>query len=679
MALNIQDIRTFSVTGHGGCGKTSLAEAILFKSGALTRLGSVDAGQTASDYTQEEKDRKISIYTTPLKFDWKKGASFMLDTPGYQDFFSDVICAMEVSDTVLLVVDAISGVDVGTQRVWQYAEKNKIPCAIFVTKLDKEYADFAKAVEGIQEVFGPKCVPVVFPVGKEAALSDVADILDEKGLGKLDPEAKKTAEGYRAKLTDLAAEGDDALLEKFLGGIALSADEMQKGLKTAIGACRFVPVLCGSSAKQVGIEMLLDKVRQLFCSPLDREAPKTADGKPVKPDAAGKFTARVFKNISDPYIGRFTYLRILAGTLHANTEIYNVNHKSKERFGQFYHLVGKEQHAVETAGPGEIVAIAKLKNVALGDTFTGGNEDVLMPPFVLPKPMVSFAIASKNKGDEEKMATGLHRLAEEDPAMIPQRNAQTHELTVSVMGEMHLNVIMDKLKHKYGVEAQFSVPKVAYKETIRAKGEGHEKHKKQTGGRGQYGDVYLRIAPKAHGDGYEFVNAIVGGVIPRNFIPAVEKGVLEAMHEGPQAGCPVVDIEVTVYDGSYHDVDSSEIAFKIAGSKAFKDAFMKASPCLLEPIMDVAATVPQEYMGDITGLYNSKRGRVMGMESLGRMQTIRANVPIAEMFNFSNELRSLTGGRGSYVMEFSHYEEVPGMIARKVAEEYQKTRKEETE
>lgn len=672
MTHKSNDIRTFAVTGHGHSGKTLLTEAMLFKAGAVSRIGSVEQGQTVSDYTAEEKNRVMSIYATPVTCQWKSNQFFIVDCPGYADFFGEVTATVEVCDTVTILIDATAGIEVGSQRVRQYLERRSIPFSIFINKMDKENADFYSALESVQSTFGPKCVPVQVPIGKEASFSAVADVLSGNGADRLDENGRAKLAAYKEKLVDLAAELNDKLLEKYLGGETLSDAEILVGLKAALMNGTFVPVFCGCASKQIGVEEFMDGIGKLFVAPTDKPAKKSASGDSErKPDESDHFSAQVFKNITDPYTGHLTYMRIYSGTLKTSSEIYNSSTKTKERFGHLYFLQGKDHQAVEEAGPGSIIGIAKLKTPVVGDSFVCiGDPDFAYPKFFIPKPMVSFAVHAKNKADDEKVGNGLHKLAEEDPTLIVERNTETHELTISVMGELHLSIVVEKLKSKYHVEAEFSVPKIAYKETIKSNAEGHEKHKKQSGGRGQYGDVYLRVEPQPRGGGYEFVSAIVGGAIPKNFIPAVEKGVHEALNEGMLSGSPVVDIKVTVYDGSYHDVDSSEIAFKIAGAKAFREAFMKANPCLLEPIMDVATTVPKEFMGDITGLYNTKRGRVMGMESLGNFQTVKALVPISEMFNFSNELRSLTSGRGSFIMDFDHYAEVPGMVAKKVTEEY---------
>lgn len=675
--LDHHDIRIFAVTGHAHSGKTSLCEAILFKSGAITRYGSVDAGQTVSDYTPEEKERKTSIHSAALKCGWQNNTFFMLDTPGYADFFCDVVSSVYVADTVIIVVDGVSGIDVGTQRVQRYLERHKIPYAIFVSKLDKQYADFDTVVEHLHDAFGDKLVPTVMPVGHEEDLNDVADILTGEGIEKLPADKKELAAKYKRMLYDIAAETDDELLESYLAGKELCDKEVYKGLQKSILECNFVPIMCGSADKQVGIKTFMDEICSLFASPAQRLAKPTSNPDIIKTaDPNAHLSAQVFKNITDPYIGHLTYLRIYSGQLKANSELFNNTRKVKERIGHIYHVQGKEQVAIESAGPGEVIAITKLKSPRVGDTFNEGFEDFYFEDFDMPKPMASFAVMAKARSEEEKLANSLYKLAEDEPSINIERNAETHELVLSVMGELQLGIVRSQLKEKFGIECDFGVPKVAYRETIRVPADGHEKHKKQSGGRGQYAEVYLKVEPAERGAGFEFKSAIVGGVIPKNFIPAIEKGLHEVMAKGILSGSPVVDCSVTVYDGSFHPVDSSELAFKVAGAKAFKDAFAKANSCLLEPIMTVEATVPQEFMGDVTGLYNTKRGRVLGMETLGNMQTIKAQVPISEMFNFSKELRSITGGRGSFLMDFSHYEEVPGMISQKVIEEYQKQRAE---
>ncbi len=673
-----ENVRTIALVGHGGCGKTVTSEAILHFAGATTRVGSIESGATVSDYLPEEKERMISISAAALHFEHDGNVVFLLDAPGYTDFFGEVVCCLRVCDAAIVVVDGTSGIEVGTARVWGILKEEGIPCAIFVNKLDRENTDFLAVANNLAEVFGPECVPVCLPIGKESSLSGAADLLDGSGIESLEGEVADRASSLREKLIEIAAEGDDALLEKYLEGEELSRGDVIGGLKGSVRSRNFVPMLCGSAEKGVGIKELVHVIEGLLPSPAGRGPVKSADGQQERPpDPDAPFSALVFKAVTDPYVGQLTYFRIFSGTLKSDAELLNAAKAQKEKCSHLYILQGKTQVEVDAAGPGYIAAVAKLKSTSVGDTLTSPVETIIYKGIAVPKPVVSMAVHPVSRGDEEKVSSGLSKLADEDPTFRVVRNTETKELIVEGMGDLHLDVMMSRLKTKFKVDVNLSTPKVAYKETVTALGEGHEKHKKQTGGRGQYGEVFLRVEPKGRGGGYEFANEVKGGVIPTNFIPAVEKGVVSALEEGVIAGYPVVDVKVRVYYGSYHVVDSSEIAFKIAGSKAFKDGMIKAKPVLLEPIMNVAVTVPSEFMGDITGDLNGKRGKILGMDQIGNMQVIKAQVPQAEMFKYSSELRSRTGGRGSFEMEFSHYEEVPGQITQRIIQEAKRKEQED--
>ncbi|MDP2898784.1 MAG: elongation factor G [bacterium] len=668
-----ENVRTVALVGHGGCGKTTTCETILHFAKATERLGNIESGTTVSDYLPEEKERLISIAASSLHFERDGNLFFLLDTPGYADFFGEVVCCLRACDAAVLVVDAASGIEVGTAKVWGILKEQAIPYAIFVSKLDKENTDFLAVASNLAQVFGPECVPVLLPIGKESSFSGVASLLDGNGMDSLEGEVKDRATSFKDRVVEVATEGNDALLEKYLEGQELSQAEICEGLKAAVKERRLVPVLCGSAQKQLGIREMVQALEVLLPSPANRGPVASEDGQQQRlPDANAPLSALVFKTVTDPYVGQLTYFRIFSGTLRTNGEVFNASKKQKEKCAHVYVLQGETQTEVEAAGPGYVAAVAKLKSTSVGDSLSSPSEPILFRGIAVPKPVVSMAVHPKARGDEEKVSTGLAKLAEEDPTFRVIRNAETKELVVEGMGDVHLDVMMSRLKNKFKVEVDLFTPKVAYKETVTAVGEGHEKHKKQTGGRGQYGEVFLRVEPKGRGEGYEFANELKGGVIPTNFVPAVEKGINAALEEGVLAGYPVVDVRAAVYFGSFHPVDSSEIAFKIAASKAFKDGMSKARPVLLEPIMNVTVTVLPEFMGDITGDLNGKRGRILGMDQMGNMQIIRAQVPQGEMFKYSSELRSRTGGRGSFEMEFSHYEEVPAQTAQRIIQDAKK-------
>ncbi len=668
-----QNVRTIAVVGHGGCGKTITCEAILHTAGATTRLGTVESGTTVSDYLPEEKERLISISASALHFEHDGNLVFLLDTPGYADFFGEVACCLRACDAAIIVLDAASGIEVGTAKVWTQLKQSAIPCAIFVNKLDKENTDFFSLTDSLAEVFGHECLPVFVPVGKESSFSGVVNLLDTGAAESLSGEESARANAFKEKLIEIAAEADDALLEKYLEGEELTQDELLAGLRGSVRDRKLVPIFCGSAQKELGITEWIQALEDLLPSPVELGPVKSADDQQERnPDSGSPFSALVFKAVTDPYVGQLTYFRVYSGTLRPDSDILNAGKEDKEKFSHIYVLQGKTQVEVASAGPGYIAAVAKLKNTSVGDSLAAPGDAIVYQGIDIPKPLMAMAVHPLTRGDEEKVSGGLAKLADEDPTFRVVRNPETKELVVDGMGDLHLDVMMSRLRTKFKVDVSLTTPKVAYKETVTALGEGHEKHKKQTGGRGQYGEVFLRVEPKGRGQGYEFGNEIKGGVIPTNFIPAVEKGITAALAEGVLAGYPVVDVKVAAYFGSFHPVDSSEIAFKIAASKAFKDGMRKAKPVLLEPIMNIAITVPSEFMGDITGDLNGKRGKILGMDQVGNMQIIRAEVPQAEVFKYSSELRSRTGGSGSFELEFSHYEEVPHQITQKIVEAVKK-------
>lgn len=662
--IPIADVRNFALVGHTGSGKTTLLDTLLYKLGVNDRLGNPGDGTSMADWTDEEKARKITIWAKPFDAAWKpKGAKalrlVMLDTPGYADFFGQVVAATKVSDAALLTIDATSGIQVGTVRAWKQCEALELPRAIVVTGLDKENADFDGTLASIQEHWGDKCQAVTIPTDGNKGVKSV--------LG--DPDDK---------LKELAAESSDELLEKFFADEPLTAEELATGLRASVLQGKFVPVFAAMPKQGLGLDELLDGVSKLLPSPMDRPA-KDADGNVVNPAADAPFVAQVWRNVNDPFVGQLTIARVWGGTLKADAEVFNSTKDQKERAGTIYLLKGKTQDTAPEASAGDVIALAKLKVTALNDTLCAPGSAVKMPEITFPKPVCFFAVTPKNQGDEDKLGQGLKRVADDDPTIHVERNDETHELIVSGVGDVQIAVAMERMKARSKVEVTLSTPKVAYKETVTATGEGHYKHKKQSGGRGQYGEVYLRIQPKPEGQEEWFVDEIVGTSIPRNFLPAIQKGLQEAMLHGAVAGYPVEDTMIAVYDGSYHEVDSSEIAFKIAARGAFKDGMMKCKPVLREPIMTLRVTIPNEFMGSCQGDLTHKRGRILGMETEEGMQVLIAEVPQAEVFSYSSELRSMTGGRGSFTMEFARYDIVPSNVAQKIIAEAAKNRQAEEE
>jgi elongation factor G len=673
---DVSQIRALAVFGHGNCGKTMLCDALLHAAGATNRLGSIESGTTVSDYTDEERARQISISTAALRCECKGTTLFMLDTPGAADFFGEVLSAARVCDCAIVVVDGVSGIEVQTTKVWRLLEARSMPTVIFVNKLDKENSDFGETVSALREAFGPKCVPVQFPIGKERSFSGVANMVTGAGVEGASDDVKALIDEYREPMVDAIAEADDALLEKYLEAGTLTEAEFSTGLRAGVASGKVVPILCGSATKEVGVAELLETLAAIAPSPADRGDVEDAEGHTFAPTKEAPMTAQVFKNVTDPYVGQLTFLRVYSGVLESDSEVLNATREHKERFGRLQLVSGKDLEAVGAAIPGCIVAITKLKDTHVGDTICAPGTKAAYAPFEFPSPVVSFAVHAKSRGDEDKIGTGLARLADEDPTFHAVRNAQTRELVVEGMGDIHLEVMMERLKSKFGVEVELTTPKVAYTETIKGTAEGSYRHKKQSGGAGQFAEVHCRLAPRERGAGYEFVNEVKGGVIPTQFIPSVDKGFQKALQAGPLAGYPVVDIAAAVFFGKDHPVDSSDIAFQIAALQAFKQVMMEASPTLLEPIMNVSVTVPSEYMGDITGELNSRRGRILGMEPEGSLQVVKAQAPRAELFTFATSLRSITGGQGTVEMSYSHYEEVPGQIIPKIVEAAKKAKEE---
>jgi len=693
--IDVDKIRNIAVIAHGGAGKTSLVEAILFNAGEINRLGTVENGTTTTDFEPEEIDRKITITSSPAFCTWKNCKINIIDTPGFINFVEDARGCLKAVDGAVVIVSAISGVKAETQKVWGYACDFEIPGVIFINKMDKDNANFSRAVGDLEKAFERGALPLQIPIGSGNNFAGVVDLIKMKAMifkgGKTEEtdiphDMVQEAEEYRKNLVEKIAEADDALLEKYLEGEGLSDDEIVKGIREGSLTKRFVPVTCGSAVQNVAIPQLLDAV--LLCLPSPLEMAKIApikgknpkDGNEVerKPDASEPFSAYVFKTVADPYAGRLTVFRVYSGTLKADSNIFNATTGTKERIGQIFYLLGKKQVPAQIVGPGDIAVVAKLKETFTGDTLSDESNPIVFEKVRFAEPLISYAIEPKSKGDEEKVSTSLNKILEEDVTLRFQRDEETKEMLLSGMGQVHLEVTLERLKRKFGVEVLMKTPKVPYRETIKVSAKAQGKYKKQSGGRGQYGDCWLAIEPLPRGGGYEFIDKIVGGVIPQQYRPAVEKGVVETMREGVIAGYPIVDIRVTLYDGSYHSVDSSEMAFKIAGSMALKKAMSDAKPILLEPIMKAEVIIPDDSLGAVIGDLNSKRGRVQGVEpQAGGNQKITVQVPMSEMLTYANQLHSLTSGRGIYSMEFSHYEETPSNIAQKVIAERQEKKEKE--
>ena len=682
--FSTEQIRNVALISHGGAGKTSLTEAMLYTSGAINRLGKVEAGNTVTDYDPDEIKRQVTISTSLAPLEWKGTKINLLDTPGFFDFIGEVQGALRVADSAVIVVCAVSGVEVGTEKVWSYADEYHLPRLVFINKLDRENANFDQVLEQLRSFFGVKVFPLQFPLGQESSFKGVIDLVKMKALVYTDETGLKMqqedipadllekARELREKLVEAAAETDDALMEKYLEEESLSEEEINKALRLGTLEGKIVPVLCGSGTKNYGIQPLLDLISGALPSPVDRPSAKGfLPGNPDeeiirKADPKEPLSALVFKTLADPFVGRVNYFRVYSGVMKADSQVYNFNKEKTERIGSLFFMRGKNQIQTDQVVAGDIGAVAKLAETGTGDTLGDKSNPIIFPPIKFPDPVISFAVEPKSKGDEEKVSAGLARFLEEDPTFRVERNTETKQIIISGMGDMHLDVIVERLAKKFGVEVNLKTPKVPYKETIRKTAKKEGKYKRQSGGRGQYGHVFLEISPLPRGEGFAFEDRIVGGVVPRQYIPAVEKGVLEAMEEGNLAGYPVVDIKVALYDGSYHTVDSSEMAFKIASSMALRGAIDQADPVLLEPIMDVEVTVPEQFMGDIMGDLNSRRGRIQGMVPGQGLQVIKAQVPLAEMFDYAIDLRSMTQGRGFFTMKFSHYEEVPFQEAEKI-------------
>ncbi len=677
-----KSLRNLAIVGHGGTGKTSLCESFLFISGKNERLGRVDDGTSIMDYEPEEQKRRISISSSINFVEWNKYKINIIDTPGDSNFTYDIKCSMSVVENALVVIDAVGGVEFQTQKVWEYADGFNLPRIVFINRLDRERADFSAALASIKNKFSKKVTPVCLPIGKEDKFNGIVDLIsskaylfsDNKGAGKatdIPADMADEAKNMRSAMVEDIAETDDDLMNKYLEAGELTAEEIKQGLRKGVTSGNLIPVVCGSAIKGIGISLLLDLIVDSMASPVNRGAIK---GKKPGGDAAEErktsedepFSAIVFKTIADPYAGRLTLFRVYSGKLNPDSSIYNSTKKISEKFGNIFFLEGKNQKPAEVLIPGDIAGVAKLKETVTGDTLCNEKAPIIFEKVEVPPPIMSFAIEPKSRGDEEKIASSLHRLTEEDPTIVFSRDLQTKEMILSGMGQVHIEVNIEKMKRKFGVEVNLHTPKVPYKETIKGKTNVQGKYKKQSGGRGQFGDCWIDIEPLPRGTGFEFADKIVGGVIPQQYRPAVEKGIVEAAAEGVLAGYPVVDFKISLVDGSYHTVDSSEMAFKIAGSMAFKKGVMQCQPILLEPIVNIDIEIPEEYMGDVIGDLNSRRGRVLGMDTKGTNQVIKGQVPLAEILKYAPDLRSMTSGRGNFTYTHSHYEEVPSFIAEKI-------------
>jgi len=674
----LENIRNLALLSHCGAGKTSASEAILFTAGAIKRLGKVDEGSSTSDYDPDEVKRKISINLTLLPCQWRDTKLNLIDTPGYSDFVGEVKAAIRVSEGAIIVLCAASGVEVGSEQVWEYCQEAKLPRLIFINKMDRENADFYQTVEEVQSKFGSRCLPVQLPIGAHNNFQGVVDLLTMKSyVGSPAKEAEipssleTQANSFRERLVEAVAEIDDRLIEKYLGGEEFSLEELKTGLRQATISGSIVPILAGSALQDVGTTWLLDAVYDYLPSPKEREVIIDSAEQRIEPSQDAPLAALVFKTSADPYVGKLTYFRVYTGAIDSNSQVWNATRDGTERIGQLFMLRGKTQETVSQIGAGDIGAVTKLSLTSTGDTLCRQDKPLKIVPILFPEPIFGKAVYPKAKADLDKLGEALSRSAEEDPTLQVHREADTGESILSGIGETHLEVAADKMLRKFGVSVALETPKVPYKETITVPAKAEYKHKKQSGGHGQYGHVLLELAPLPRGSGREFAARVVGGSVPKNYIPAVEKGVNEAVHEGVLAHYPVVDVKTTLYDGSYHPVDSSEICFKIAGAQALRKGLSQGQPILLEPIMNIRISVPGDLTGDIIGDLNTKRARVLGMNPEGDTNIIEAQVPLAEVLRYAIDLRSMTQGRGSYTLEFSHYEEVPAHITQKLITEKQ--------
>ena len=674
-------IRNVALISHGGAGKTSLAEAMLFDAGAIPRLGSVDAGTATLDHDPDAQKRRQSINLSIGTLEADGARITLVDTPGYADFQADVIEALAAVDAAILVVDASAGVEVGTEEVWRLAEERKLPRFIFVNKMDRENANYDAVLDGLKTKFGPKIAPVYLPIGTAESFRGYIDVIEQHANvyegGKpsevpIPDEMRAGEEARREALVEAAAEASDELMTRYLDGETISDEEIETAVHKGTREGSVVPVFVGSALKNIGVRELATMIAKHIPSAAEVGARMTSDGKLIEPDPGAPFVAQVFKTTADPFVGRLTYFRIVAGTLHAQGHLWNATHKAEERIGNILGLLGKDQVNMPQAGPGDIVAVAKLASTQIGDTLVADRSGpVSLPPLQFPSPSLQVSIEPESKADLDKLGQALSRMLEEEPTARVHREEGTGETILTAMGDAHVDVLVERLKRKFGASVRTGSPRVPYRETIRKPAKIDNRFKRQTGGHGQFGHVVIEFEPLPSGAGFEFGDKIVGGVVPKQYIPAVEKGLRETLAEGVLAGYPVVDLRARLVDGSYHTVDSSEMAFKVAASQALKRAFPEADPTLLEPILEVEVIVPDAYMGDVMGQITAKRGHVLGMDSSDGMQHLHAQVPQAEMFHYATELRSITQGRGRFSWKLDHYAEVPITISERVIADHQ--------
>ncbi len=685
------NIRNVVLVGHSGAGKTTLIEAMLFTAGTLTRMGKIEDGNTVSDHDPEEIRRGISVSLSLAPVEWRSAKVNVLDAPGYADFIGDVKGALRAADCCLFVVSAVDGVEVQTEVVWELAVDDGLPRAVFINKIDRERASFERTMDGLIAAFGTQVAPIHLPIGEEHEFAGVMDLLSRKAYryssgpsgeeGEWPEDLAAKAEPYRERLTESVAEADDSLLEKYLESGELSPEEIVAGVKAGLGEAKLAPVLVGAAGKPAGVDRLLDFIVEAFPSPADRPPVKASakDGQEREAalDATGPLVAQVFKTVSDPFVGRINLFRVYSGKVRPDSSVFNASKNTEERIGQLFTLRGKDHETVSEVPAGDIGAVAKLSHTATGDTLSTKQDPLTLPEIELPEPLLAMAIEPKTKGDEDKLSTALSRIQDDDPTIRVERSPETHETVMFGMGEAHLDSMVERMKRKFGVDVVMHPAKVPYKETLKGKVQAMGRHVKQSGGHGQYAIANVEVEPLPRGSGFEYVDKIFGGAIPNQFIPSVEKGIVKQISDGVVTPYPMVDIRVTLYDGKFHPVDSSDMAFQLAGILAIKEAAAKAGISLLEPIVQVEVLVPESYTGDIIGDLNSKRGRILGMETTGSgKQRIKALVPQSEMTRYAIDLRSMTHGRGAFTMTFDHYEEVPSHLAEKVIAEAKREREE---
>lgn len=675
-----KDIRNVAFIGHGASGKTSLVEAMLFRCGVTSRLGSVDDGTSIADFELDEKEKKHTIDAALLPCEWHGKAINILDTPGYPDFIAQTIGALSAVETAVLVISATGGVQVNTRKFWSLVAGRGAARVIVVSRLDGENIELDKLLDSITENFGQNCLPLNLPVGTGNGFKGVVSVLEPPG--DIPADVIGDVQTSRETLVEKAVEADDEVMNKYLEGVDLSPEELKGCVAKAVAGGHLVPILFTSYRKTLGIDELLDTIVDFAPDPLSGVERRARDIQkdeeiPVEADEKAPFSAQVFKCVTDPFVGKLVFFRVFSGALDGDLSFYNSNVEKNEKAGHIFKVLGKEQKVVDRVIAGDIGAMAKVETINISDTMCSPKRQLSFPPIVFPTPMVSLAVEPKSKGAEQKLSGSLTKLTEEDPTLKISRDRQTHEMVITGTSALHLDTILHRLKKRFDVDVATHEPKIPYKETITAKADAQYKHKKQSGGRGQYGEVHIKIEPRARGEGFEFINKIVGGKIPGQYIPAVEKGLRETLDKGILAGYPVVDVRVTLYDGSFHTVDSSEAAFKMAASKAFRKGFDQARPVLIEPVVHIEVTIPGEFMGEISGNLTSRRGRIIGMDTVGQMQVIKASIPMSEVVRYETELKSMTGGQGSYTMEFSHYDSLPTHLAQSVIAQGKKTEEEE--